>query len=82
LIKKIYNSPIFNSTTNNVIILLSSIIAIPFVISKLNVEEINVWFLLMSIVAISQGVLFGFNTTFLRFISYSYSGVNISEFFL
>lgn len=34
----------------------------------------------MSIVAISQGVLFGFNTTFLRFISYSYSGVNISEF--
>lgn len=80
MIKKIYNSPIFNSTTNNVIILLSSIIAIPFVISKLNVEEINVWFLLMSIVAISQGVLFGFNTTFLRFISYSYSGVNISEF--
>jgi O-antigen/teichoic acid export membrane protein len=81
LIKKIYNSPIFNSTTNNAIILLSSIIAIPFVISKLNVEEINVWFLLMSIVAISQGVLFGFNTTFLRFISYSYSGVNISEFY-
>ena len=34
----------------------------------------------MSIVAISQGVLFGFNTTFLRFISYSYSGVNITEF--
>ncbi|MCF7825770.1 MAG: hypothetical protein K9N29_03895 [Candidatus Marinimicrobia bacterium] len=58
----------------------TSIIAIPIVISKLSIEEINVWFLFAAVVSLSQGVLLGFNSTFVRFIVYSYSGVKIREF--
>ncbi|SMD34356.1 hypothetical protein SAMN04488029_1964 [Reichenbachiella faecimaris] len=69
-----------NTWFSNVVVLISSTIAIPIVITRLNVEEINVWFLFSSIVAMSQGVLFGFNGTFTRFIAYSFSGIRINEF--
>lgn len=74
------NSSILNSWFSHVVILLSSLLAIPIVITTLNVEEINVWFLFASVLAMSHGVLFGFNTTFTRFIAYSYAGVKIEEF--
>lgn len=48
--------------------------------TKFSVEEINVWFVLSSIIALSHAVLFGFNSTFTRFISYVYGGVKIGEF--
>jgi O-antigen/teichoic acid export membrane protein len=80
MLKKLYNSSIFNSWFSAFIGLFSAIIAIPIVITKLSVEEINIWFLFASIVALSQGVQFGFNTTFTRFISYVNSGVKIEEF--
>ena len=74
------NSSILNSWFSQVVILLSSLIAIPIVITTLDVEEINVWFLFATVLAMSQGVLFGFNGTFTRFIAYSYAGVKIEEF--
>lgn len=77
---KIFHSSIFNSWFSGLVILFSSLIAIPIVITKLNVEEINLWFLFASIIAMSQGMLFGFNGTFTRFIAYSFSGVSIEEF--
>jgi hypothetical protein len=80
MIKKLFHSPIFNSWFNAVIGLVSSVIAIPIVLTSLTVEEINVWFLFSSILMISQGVQFGFSSTFPRFIAYSYSGVKINEF--
>ena len=80
MIHKFIHSSIFNSWFSNIVILFSFLIAIPIVITKLSVEEINVWFLFASIVALSQGVLFGFNGTFARFIAYSNSGIKISEF--
>jgi O-antigen/teichoic acid export membrane protein len=58
----------------------SSLIAIPIVIIELNVEEINVWLLLAALSGISQGIIFGFNSTFVRFIAYSYSGIKINRF--
>jgi len=79
-IKNFYNSSILNSWFNNAVLLFSSLIAIPIVITKLSTEEINIWFLLASITALSQSVLFGFNLTFSRFVSYSFSGVTIDEF--
>lgn len=79
-LKKIFSDPIFSVGLNNIIQIISSLIAIPIVISNLTVEEINIWFLLMTLVALSQSVLFGFNGTFLRFISYSYSGIKIDDF--
>ena len=80
MLKRIYHSAILNSWFNSVVVMITSIIAIPIVISKLTVPEINVWFLFASITALGQGVLFGFNTTFLRFIVYSYSGIRIADF--
>jgi hypothetical protein len=76
----VLNSAIFNSWFAAAVRLVSSIIAIPIVITKLNIAEINIWFLFSSIVAISQGIQFGFNTTFSRFISYVNNGVKIKEF--
>jgi O-antigen/teichoic acid export membrane protein len=80
LIHKLFHSPIFNSWFSAFVGLFGSIIAIPIVITKLSVEEINIWLLFASILAISQGVQFGFNTTFARFIAYVNSGVKIGEF--
>jgi len=80
MLKQILNSSIFNSWFSNLVILFNSILAIPIVITKLNVEAINVWFLFFTIVSLSQGILFGFNGTFSRFLAYSYAGVKISEF--
>lgn len=80
MINKIKNSPILASWLNIAIRILTSLIAIPFVLSNLSIEEINVWFLFSTVVVISQSVVFGFNTTFVRYLSYSYSGVKIEEF--
>lgn len=76
----IYNSPILNSWFNQGVNLLKSIIVIPVVITQFTVEEANVWFLFFTFIAMGQAVLFGFNSTLVRFISYSYSGVSINDF--
>lgn len=80
MLVKLLNSPIINSWFCSIVTLFSSVFALPFVITTLSVEEINIWLLLSSIVVISQSVQFGFNGTFSRFISYVYAGVDISEF--
>lgn len=80
MLKRIYSSSIFNSWFSSFILLFSSLVAIPIVITKLSAEEINVWFLYASITALSQSILFGFNVTFSRFIAFSFSGVAISEY--
>lgn len=80
MLKKVFGSAIFSSWFSASIILFSSLIVIPAVITKLSTAEINVWFLFSSIIALSQGVQFGFNTTFTRFITYTYSGIKINEF--
>ena len=80
MLNKAFNSAILNSWFGNIVILFSSVVAIPIVITSLSVEEINVWFLLITIVSLSQSVLFGFNGTFARFIAYVNSGVRISDF--
>lgn len=80
MFNKILQSSIFNSWFSASVGLLLSLIAIPIVITKLNVNEINLWFLFASITAIGNGVQFGFNTTFTRFIVYVNSGLRIKNF--
>lgn len=80
VLKKLYHSSIFNSWFSAFVGLISSVIAIPIVITELTVEEINVWFLFTSIIALSKGVEFGFNNTFTRFIVYVNNGVKIEDF--
>ena len=80
MLKRIVNSSIASSWFNTAVITFSAIIAIPIVITKLTVEEVNVWFLIGTIIAISQGLINGFSITFMRFIAYVYSGVALNEF--
>lgn len=76
----IVKSAVFNSWFNGIIQLFSSIIVIPIVLTKLNVEEINVWFLLASISAFGHTLVYGFSSTFSRFFTYVYAGVSIKDF--
>ena len=73
-------SAVLNSWFNGSIQLLSSLIAIPIVLVKLSVAEINVWFLFASITAFGQTLVSGFARTFSRFITYAYSGLKIEDF--
>lgn len=79
MLNKIYHSSILNSWFSNVIVIISMLIAIPFVITKLSIEEVNVWFLFATIVSLTQGVVLGFSATFSRFISYVYAGISLKE---
>jgi O-antigen/teichoic acid export membrane protein len=78
--RNLYNSPILNSWFNGSVQLLSSIIVIPIVLTKLNIEEINVWFLLTSISAFGHSLVYGFSSTFSRFFTYVLAGVDIKDF--
>lgn len=78
MLRKLIESSILSSWFNAGVMVSSSLIAIPIVLSKLSLEEINVWFLIATLAAISQGISNGFSTTFMRFISYS--GVKLSDF--
>ena len=80
MLKRLYLSPIFNSWLAQAITMVFAFIAVPIVLSKLLPPEINVWFLISTVVAIGQGVQFGFYTTFVRFLSYSAAGVSVEEF--
>lgn len=80
MLKRLVNSAIVSSWFNIAVTTFSAVIAIPIVITKLSVEEVNVWFLIGTITAISQGLVNGFSITFMRFIAYVYSGVSLSEF--
>ena len=80
MIYKILNSPILTGWIFNGARLLQSLILLPFILAQFSPEEINVWFLFLSIIAISEIVVFGLNSTFVRFISYTASGVHFSSF--
>ena len=77
---KIFNSAVLNTWFNSFSNTFAYLVALPLVISDLSVEEISVWLLLSSVVAISQCTLFGFNSTFSRFIVYVNNGVKIRHF--
>jgi len=80
IFEKLFKSTIFNAWFSNAIIIFSMLIAMPIVLMKLSIEEVNVWFLFATIVSLTQGIVTGFSSTFTRFIAYSSSGVSIDEF--
>lgn len=59
---------------------ISGFILLPLILSRFTTAEINVWFLFFSIVGLSEMVVFGFNVTFTRFISYTYAGTHYLDF--
>ena len=81
MFKKIYNSSIFTSWISQVVKVVFGLITLPIVLKKFSIEETNLWFPFTTIVGIGQGIQYGFNSTFVRYFSYSYSGVNVKDFF-
>jgi O-antigen/teichoic acid export membrane protein len=80
MFRSLFKSAIISSWFNSGVMMFSSFLAIPVVITKLSIEEINIFFLIGTLVSISKGLSNGFASTFMRFISYSSSGVKLSDF--
>ena len=79
-LERLWRSPILNAWFHHGVKILMAILAIPIALANLSAEEVNVWLLFTTATAMGQGVIFGFNVTFVRFFSYTYSGVDIREF--
>jgi len=77
---KVFNSPILTGWIFNGTKLLQTVIILPFILTQFTPEEINVWFLFFTIISISEIIVFGLNTTFVRFIAYTVSGIHFSSF--
>jgi O-antigen/teichoic acid export membrane protein len=60
--------------------LISGLVILPLVLNNFNVEQINVWFLFFTVVSLSELVVFGFNITFSRFVSYTIAGIPFKKF--
>ena len=58
----------------------SSLILIPFVFKYLPTEDVGVWYVFITIVALVQLLEFGFLPTISRYISYVYAGAKTIEF--
>lgn len=80
MFKSLFKSAIVSSWFNSGVMIFSSFVAIPVVITKLSLAEINVFFLIGTLVSLSKGISNGFSSTFMRFITYSHSGVKLSDF--
>ena len=80
MFRSLFKSAVISSWFNSGVMMFSSFLAIPVVITKLSIEEINIFFLIGTLVSISKGLSNGFASTFMRFISYSSSGVKLSDF--
>lgn len=59
---------------------ISGLILLPLLLTKFSVTEMNVWLLFFSVIGISEMIVMGFNVTFVRFVSYTYAGVDSRDF--
>ena len=60
--------------------LLFGVLVLPFILTKLSSPEINVWLLFLSILSFSELAVMGFNTTLVRFYSYTNAGIYYKDF--
>ncbi|MBM4166287.1 MAG: hypothetical protein FJ218_05115 [Ignavibacteria bacterium] len=72
----LYHSPTFNTLGSYASQTLYFIIVLPLVLTRLPSEEIVLWYLFSSIIAIQMLADMGFNPTFVRVISYAMGGAN------
>ena len=75
------NTDISNSWLFNFSRIISSLIPIPFILLNFSSAISNVWLLFYSIVSISDIFLFGLDSTFIRFISYTKANIHFSDFY-
>lgn len=74
------NTDISNGWLFNFSRIISSLIPIPFILLTFSSDISNVWLLFYSIVSISDIFLFGLDSTFIRFISYTKANIHFSNF--
>lgn len=60
--------------------ILSGFIVLPLILTVFSDEETNLWFIFLTIVSLSELIVFGFNVTFSRFVSYTISGIPSKNF--
>ncbi len=80
MINKFKSIKLVSAWTYSSLSVISGFILLPLILNKFSTAEINVWFLFSSIVGLSEMVVFGFNVTFSRFISYTYAGTHYLDF--
>ena len=72
--KRLANSAVFWSWIFNFVRLASGIILLPLVLHKLSTADLGMYYVLLSLAALSQLVDFGFGSTIGRFINYAMGG--------
>jgi O-antigen/teichoic acid export membrane protein len=72
---KLFSAWVFSGVS-----ILSGIVLLPLILTKFNSQEINVWFLYFTLVGLSELVVLGFNSTFVRFIAYTMSDIHYRDF--
>ena len=77
---RIIGSAIANSWFSAASTVLIHLISLPFVVRNFSPELVNLWFLFFSIISFSQALQKGVNSTLMRFITYSYSGIDVESF--
>jgi hypothetical protein len=75
-VQSLYHSPTFNTLGSYASQTLYFILVLPLVLTRLTSEEIVLWYLFSSIIAMQMLADMGFNPTFVRVISYAMGGAH------
>ncbi len=76
--ERAWNSPTIMTWMSYLTKTLSLFVVIPLILKFLSVEDISLWYLFSTIIALQGVADFGFKNTFVRFIAYTDNGSSIS----
>lgn len=79
LILRIWNSPTLMTWSSFTTKSLSLVLVLPLVLTRLNTEEIALWYLFSTIIGLQMLADIGFSPTFSRVIAYGMGGLNTNE---
>lgn len=74
LLKRLLGSTVVWSWVFNIFRLATGLLLLPLVLIKLSAEELGIYYILLSQVALAPVIDFGFSPTILRFVSYAMGG--------
>lgn len=79
LVKKLWNSPTFTTWASMGTQSVSLLAVLPLVLTRLNDQEIAVFFLFAAVIGLQSIFQIGFPPTFIRLIGYAYGGRTVGE---
>jgi hypothetical protein len=74
ILKRLHTSTVAWSWVSNILRLAIGIFLLPLVLHKLSTEELGMYYVLLSLVALAPVIDFGFSPTIVRFVSYAMGG--------